>query len=222
MKTLIKTTLSLAVISSLFPAIANAAGNAQNVNFSKSAAPIEINVVDGKVHTVDFSHAEIPVSGVIPEDPAELQRSFNIQAVPNQAGTVTIVGVKGGSSRLLVTIVRTDEQGRNYFQPIKLVKKWTPYTLTQISDTNISAEQKSNNAEVVALERGYQVVSQNPNLAPDLRERMGELVEAVKNNEDIDQAAEEIVVSEPVVQQLITIGSTTPVQPKYTDRRLAL
>lgn len=224
MKTLISTAFSLAVIGSFFPATANAASNIKSVSFSKASAPVTIEVADRKAHLIDFSNSEADITGIFVDDAGEFSKSFKIEPVLNNPRMLTITGVPGGSSKFTANIIRQDIEGKQYIQPIHLVKRRSTNTITRITDNDPIAEQKSNNTEVAALERGYQVVSQNPDLdpGPELKARMGELVEAVKNGEDLDQAADEIVVSQPVVQQLITMGSTSPVQPKYTDRRLAL
>jgi hypothetical protein len=222
MKTSIKAALSLAVISSFFPVTANAASNIKTISFSKASEPVTVEVADRKAHLIDFSNSDANITGIFVDDATEFSKSFKIEPVPNNPRMLTITGVPGGSSRFTANIIREDAEGKQQIQPIRLVKRWSGSTITRISDNEPVAEQKSNNTEIAALERGYQVASQNPDIDPELKARMGELVEAARNGEDLDQAAEEIVVSQEVIQQLILMGSTSPVQPKYTDRRLAL
>ena len=221
MKNSIRTSLSLAFVSSFFPIIAHASGNIRTVSFSPASKPVMIEVVDGKAHLIDFSGSNANVTGIFVDDAMEFSKSFKIEPVPNNPQMITFTGVAGGSSKFTANIIQTDDEGKQHIQPINLVKRSTSNTITRIVDNESIAQEKSNDTEIAALERGYQVVSQNPDLDPELKARMGELVEAAKNAEDIDQAAEEIAVSEPVVQQLIAVGSTSQVQPQYTDRRLA-
>jgi hypothetical protein len=84
---------------------------------------------------------------------------------------------------------------------ISLRKRLTSNTVTRIVDNESIAE-------VAALERGYQVISRNPDVDPELKVRMGELVEAARNGEDLDQAANNIGLSQPITQQVIAMGST--------------
>jgi hypothetical protein len=222
MKTSIKAALFLAATCSFFPIAANAAGNIKTISFSKASEPVTVEVADRKAHLIDFSNSDADVTGIFVDDAGEFSKSFKIEPVPNNPRMLTITGVPGGSSRFTANIIREDAEGKQQIQPVNLVKRWSGSTITRISDNEPVAEQKSNNTEIAALERGYQVASQNPDIDPELKARMGELVEAARNGEDLDQAAEEIVVSQEVIQQLILMGSTSPVQPQYTDRRLAL
>jgi hypothetical protein len=204
-----KVTTALTFASTLLPVTGMAiAGNIRSVSFSEKSEPVTIEVTDRKSHLVDFSNSDADVTGIFVDDATEFSKSFKIDPVPNNPQMLTITGVPGGSSKFTANIIRQDTEGKQYIQPINLVKRWSANTITRISDNNSIAEEKSNNAEVAALERGYQVASQNPNFPPDLKARMGELVEATKNGEDLYQAADEIVVSEPIVQQLIAMGTT--------------
>lgn len=208
MKTIVKAALTISFIGASFPIIANAGSNIKIMSFPKASEPIMIEVADRKAHLIDFSNSDAEVTGIFVDDAGEFSKSFKIEAVPNNPQMLTITGVSGGSSRFTANIIRQDTEGKQYIQPINLVKRWSANTITRISDNNSIAEEKSNNAEVAALERGYQVVSQNPDVDPELKARMGELVQATKNGEDLYEAADEIVVSQPIVQQLIAMGAT--------------
>jgi hypothetical protein len=204
-----KVTIALTFAGTLLPVTGMAiAGNIKIMSFPKASEPVTIEVADRKAHLVDFSNSDADVTGIFVDDATEFSKSFKIEPVPNNPQMLTITGVPGGSSRFTANVIRQDTEGKQYIQPINLVKRWSANTITRISDNNSIAEEKSNNTDVAALERGYQVASQNPNFPPDLKARMGELVQATKNGEDLYQAADEIVVSQPIVQQLIAMGST--------------
>jgi hypothetical protein len=217
-----KIAFSLAFVATLFPSVGIAtASNIKVVSFSKASAPVTIEVADGKAHLIDFSGSNANITGIFVDDAQEFSKSFRIEPVPNNPQMITFTGVKGGSSKFTANIIQTDDEGKQYIQPIRLVKRWSGNTITRISDKDAIAEEESNSTEVAALERGYQVISQNPDVDPELKARIGELVEAARNGEDLDQAASDIGVSQSMTQQLMAMGSTSTVQPKYTDRRLA-
>jgi hypothetical protein len=204
-----KVTIALTFAGTILPVTGMAiAGNIKIMSFPKASEPITIEVADRKAHLIDFSNSDTSVTGIFVDDAGEFSKSFKIEAVPNNPQMLTVTGVQGGSSRFTANIIRQDTEGKQFIQPINLVKRWSANTITRISDNNSIAEEKSNNAEVVALERGYQAASQNPSFPPDLKARMGELVEATKNGEDLYQAADEIAVSQPIVEQFIAMGST--------------
>jgi hypothetical protein len=85
--------------------------------------------------------------------------------------------------------------------PALIGKPLTSNTVTRIVDNEPITE-------VAALERGYQVISQDPGVDPQLKVRMGELVKAARNGEDLDQAANDIGLSQLITQQVIAMGST--------------
>lgn len=204
-----KVAIALTFAGTIFPVTGMAiAGNIKIMSFPKASAPVTIEVADRKAHLIDFSNSDADVTGIFVDDAGEFSKSFKIEPVSNNPQMLTITGIRGGSSRFTANIIRQDTEGKQYIQPINLVKRWSANTITRISDNNSIAEERSNNAEVAALERGYQVVNQNPDVDPELKARMGELVQATKNGEDLYEAADEIVVSQPIVQQLIAMGST--------------
>lgn len=202
-----KITAPLAFVATLFPVIGIAtASNIKVVSFSKASAPVTIEVTDGKAHLIDFSGSNANITGIFVDDAKEFSRSFKIEPVPNNPQMITFTGVKGGSSKFTANIIQTDDEGERHIQPISLVKRSTSKTITRIVDNEPIAEEESTNTEVVALQRGYQVISQNPDVDPELKARMGELVEAARNGEDLGQAASDIGLSQPMTQQLMAMG----------------
>ena len=207
MKTSLKVALSIAVVSPLLCVAANAFTNIKVVSFSNSSAPepVTIEVIDGKAHLVDFSASNSTITGIFVDDPKEFSKSFKVEPVANNPEMITFTGVRGGSSKLTVNIIQTDDQGEQHIQPINLVKRFTRNTVTRIVDDQSIADEKSNSSQVAALERGYQVASQT-DIDPELKTRMGELVQATKNGEDLDRAADNIGLSKSLTRKLIALG----------------
>jgi hypothetical protein len=231
MKISLKVALSIAVVSPLLCVAANAFTNIKVVSFSNSSAPepVTIEVIDGKAHLVDFSSSNSNITGIFVDDPKEFSKSFKVEPVANNPEMITFTGVRGGSSKLTVNIIQTDDQGEQHIQPIKLVKRFTRNTVTRIVDEQSNglpsvlsrflpeetsgaraaataiADEKSNTSQVAALERGYQVASQT-DIDPELKTRMGELVQATKNGEDLDRAADNIGLSKSLTRKLIALG----------------
>ena len=207
MKTLLKVALSIAVVSPLLCVAANAFTNIKVVSFSNSRAPepVTVEVIDRKAHLIDFSSSNSTITGIFVDDPKEFSKSFKVEPVANNPQMITFTGVRGGSSKLTVNIIQTDDQGEQHIQPIKLVKRFTRNTVTRIVDEQSIAQEKSNGSEVAALERGYQVASQTE-IDPELKTRMGELVQATKNGQDLDRAAEDIGLSKSLTKKLIAMG----------------
>lgn len=207
MKTSLKVALSIAVVSPLLCVAANAFTNIKVVSFSNSSAPepVTIEVIDGKAHLVDFSSSNSNITGIFVDDPKEFSKSFKVEPVANNPEMITFTGVRGGSSKLTVNLIQTDDQGEQHIQPIKLVKRFTRNTVTRIVDDQSIADEKSNSSQVAALERGYQAASQT-DIDPELKTRMGELVQATKNGEDLDRAADNIGLSKSLTKKLIAMG----------------
>jgi hypothetical protein len=204
-----KITMSLAFVGTIFPVAGIAtAGNIKTISFSKASEPVTVEVADRKAHLIDFSNSDSNITGIFVDDATEFSKSFKIEPVPNNPQMLTITGVPGGSSRFTANIIREDAEGKQQIQPVNLVKRWSANTITRIADNESVAEEKSNNTELAALERGYQVVSQNPDIDPELKARMGELADAAKNDKDfdLDQASKDIGLSQQMTQQLMAMG----------------
>jgi hypothetical protein len=198
-----KIAASLAFITTFFQVVGIAtASNIKIVSFSKtSKTPVTIEVADGKAHLIDFSSSNASITGIFVADANEFSKSFKVEPVPNNPQMITFIGVKGGSSKFTANIIQINDEGEQHIQEISLVKRFTSNTVTRIVDNESIAE-------VAALERGYQVISQNPDVDPELKARSRELVEAARNGEDLDQAANDIGLSKLITQHLIAMGST--------------
>jgi hypothetical protein len=134
MHKLLKTALLLISAVVVTPTIAANATNIRVLPLSPASSPTTIAMTDRKSHLLDFTNADRTVTGVWVDDPAEFARSFKVETIASDPRLVAFVGVAGGSSKFTVNLLTVDADGRQYIQPVNLIKRSSEHNITQFVD----------------------------------------------------------------------------------------
>jgi hypothetical protein len=134
MHKLLKAALLLISAVVATPTIAANASNIRVLPLSPASSPTTIAMTDRKSHLLDFTNADRTVTGVWVDDPAEFARSFKVEAIASDPRLVSFVGVAGGSSKFTVNLITVDADGRQYIQPVNLIKRSSENNITQFVD----------------------------------------------------------------------------------------
>jgi hypothetical protein len=134
MHKLLKAALLLISAVVATPTIAANATNIRVLPLSPASSPTTIAMTDRKSHLLDFTNADRTVTGVWVDDPAEFARSFKVEAIASDPRLVSFVGVAGGSSKFTVNLLTVDADGRQYIQPVNLIKRSSENNITQFVD----------------------------------------------------------------------------------------
>jgi hypothetical protein len=135
MHKLLKAALLLVSAVVATPTIAANATNIRVLPLSPASSPTTtITMTDRKSHLLDFTNSDRTVTGVWVDDPAEFARSFKVEAIASDPRLLAFVGVAGGSSKFTVNLLTVDANGRQYIQPVNLIKRSSEHNITQFVD----------------------------------------------------------------------------------------